>query len=63
MRSGKGSDARFVGNLLEFSVGWQATAELNLSASLSAFEPGRFISDTGPARTITMVGVMSTFRF
>jgi hypothetical protein len=63
LRSGESSDARFIGNLLELSVAWQATAELNLSASLSAFEPGRFISDTGPARTITMVGVMSNFRF
>lgn len=63
VRSGKGSNARFIGNLLELAVGWQATAELNLSASLSAFDPGRFISDTGPARTITMVGVMSNFRF
>lgn len=63
VRSGKGSDARFIGNLLEFSVAWQATAELNLSASLSAFEPGRFIADTGPARTITMIAFMSNFRF
>jgi hypothetical protein len=63
VRSGKDSDARFIGSLVEFTVGWQATAELNLSASLSAFEPGRLISDTGPARTITMIAVMSNFRF
>lgn len=63
VRSGKGSDARFIGNQVELSVAWQATAELNLSASLSAFEPGRFISDTGPAQTITLISVMATYRF
>jgi hypothetical protein len=63
VRSGKGSDARFIGNQVELSVAWQATAELNLSASISAFEPGRFIAETGPARAITLVGVMANFRF
>jgi hypothetical protein len=63
VRRGQESDARFIGNLLELSVAWQATAELNLSASLSAFEPGRFIAETGPAHTITMVAFMSNFRF
>lgn len=63
VRSGKGSDAHFIGNQIELSVAWQATAELNLSASLSAFEPGRFISETGPAQTITLISVMANFRF
>jgi hypothetical protein len=61
--SGKGSDARFIGNQVELSVAWQATAELNLSASLSAFEAGQFIKDTGPAQTITLISVMANFRF
>jgi hypothetical protein len=63
VRSGKGSDARYIGHQVELSVAWQATAELNLSASLSAFEAGRFISDTGPAQTITLISVMANFRF
>lgn len=41
----------------------QATRELNFTASLSAFHPGPFIRDTGPARTIRMVGAQTTFRF
>ncbi len=32
----------YIGHQVELSVAWQATAELNLSASLSAFEAGTF---------------------
>lgn len=63
VRSGKGSDARFIGKQIELAVSWQATRQLNLTASLSAFDPGQFIRDTGPARTIKMVGAQTTFRF
>lgn len=63
VRSGKGSDARFVGKQFELAASWQATPQLNLTASLSAFDPGRFIAETGPARTIRMLGAQATFRF
>lgn len=63
VRSGRGSDARFIGKQIEVAVAWQATPELNLSASVSAFDPGQFIRDTGPARTMLVVGAMASFRF
>jgi hypothetical protein len=63
VRSGKNSAARFIGTQVELSVSWQATPELNLTASASAFEPGRFIRETGPAKTITMVGLSANYRF
>ena len=63
VRSGRNSDARFIGKQIELVAAWQATPELNLSASLSAFDPGPFIRDTGPARIIRMAGAMATFRF
>lgn len=63
VRSGKDSDARFVGKQLELAVSWQATPSMNLTGSLSAFEPEEFIRDTGPARTIKMIGFQTTFRF
>ena len=63
VRSGKESDARFIGKQIELAASWQATPELNLTASLSAFDPGPFIRDTGPARTIKMAGAQATFRF
>lgn len=63
VRSGRASDARFIGTQLELAVAWQATAELNLSASFSAFDADRFIRETGPARTIEMVSATVNFRF
>lgn len=63
LRSGKESDARYIGKQLELAVSWQATPELNLSASASIFDAGRFIRETGPAETTRMVGVSANFRF
>lgn len=63
IREPAGSNARFIGKEAEATMAWQATSEWELSASLSAFAPGTFIRDTGPARTITMLGLESNFRF
>lgn len=63
VRSGRGSDARFVGKQAEVAASWQATSELNLSTSFSAFAPGGFIRDTGPARTIRSAAAAVNFRF
>ncbi|MEG3086020.1 alginate export family protein [Sphingomonas sp. PB4P5] len=57
------STARFIGKEAEATLAWQATPELELSTSLSAFEPGAFIRQTGSAKTITMLGIESNFRF
>jgi hypothetical protein len=63
VRSGKDSDARFIGKQIELASSWQATPQLNLTGSLSAFDAGRFIRETGPARTIKMASAQATFRF
>lgn len=63
VRSGKESNARFIGTQLELAVAWQATPQLNLSVSFSAFEAGRFIQDTGSAQTLTMGSATVNFRF
>ena len=57
------ANARFIGKEAEATLAWQATPELELSTSLSAFAPGAFIRQTGPAKTITMLGFESNFRF
>ena len=57
------SKARFIGKEIEATLAWQATPELELSTSLSAFDAGRFIYDTGSGRTIVMLGLESNFRF
>lgn len=63
VRSGRDSEARFIGKQVDLAVSWQATAELNLSASFGVFAPGSFVQDTGPARTIKMTSAMANFRF
>jgi hypothetical protein len=63
IRAAGSSDERFIGKEVEATLAWEATPELELSTSLSAFAPGAFIRETGPARTIGMLGVESNFRF
>lgn len=63
VRGPEDSRARFIGAEVEATLAWQASAELELSASLSAFRAGTFIRETGPARTIHMLGLESNFRF
>lgn len=57
------STARFIGSQAEIAAAWQATPELELSASASLFDPGAFIRQTGPAPTIAMTGFEANFRF
>ena len=63
IRDTSDSKARFIGKEAEATIAWQATSEWELSASLSAFAPGTFIRETGLAKTITMLGLESNFRF
>ena len=63
IRAAGDSDARFIGKEAEMSVAWQVRPEWELSTSVSAFAPGAFIRQTGPARTILMLGLESNFRF
>lgn len=62
IRAAGHSRARFIGKEAEVAIAWQATAELELSSSFSLFGPGAFIRDTGPARTIRMIGLEANFR-
>ncbi|MBB5709823.1 alginate export family protein [Sphingomonas xinjiangensis] len=63
LRAPGSATSRFIGKQVEASLAWQATPELELSTSLSAFKPGGFIRETGPAKTIAMLGLESNFRF
>lgn len=57
-----GSGARFIGKEAEATLSWQATPELELSTSFSAFSAGRFLRETSPAKTIMMIGAEANFR-
>ncbi|WP_218845584.1 alginate export family protein [Sphingomonas melonis] len=63
IRAPGASRARFIGKQVEATLAWQATPELELSSSLSAFAPGGFIRQTGAARTIGLLGVEANVRF
>ena len=63
IRAAGDRDARFIGKEAEATLAWQASPEWELSTSVSAFAPGAFIGQTGPARTILMLGLESNFRF
>lgn len=63
VRAPGSATARFIGKEAEATIAWQATPELELSTSLSAFAPGGFIRQTGLAKTITMLGLESNLRF
>ncbi len=62
-RSGGASHARFIGTQEEVVLGWQPNPALSLTASYSLFQAGRFIEQTGPSRTIHMVGLEGQYRF
>jgi hypothetical protein len=63
LRGPGASRAGFIGKQVEITLDWNATPELDLTASVSAFEPGAFIRETGPAETIGMFGLEANFRF
>ncbi|MBB4857794.1 hypothetical protein HNO88_001105 [Novosphingobium chloroacetimidivorans] len=54
--------SQFIGKEVEASLSWQVVPELELSTSLSAFSAGAYLRETGPARTITMLGLEANFR-
>lgn len=56
------ANGRFIGKEAEATLSWQATPELELSTSLSAFQAGAFLRETGPAKTIGMIGIEANFR-
>jgi hypothetical protein len=62
LRAPGAARARFIGKQAEGTLAWQATRELELSTSLSAFAPGGFIRQTGTARTIVLLGLEASFR-
>jgi hypothetical protein len=62
IRGPGGSQARFIGKEIEAALSWQASRELELSGSLSAFDAGRYLRGTGSAKTIFMLGLEANFR-
>ncbi|MBB3974250.1 alginate export family protein [Hansschlegelia beijingensis] len=63
IRPSAGSRARYVGTQAEIVLGWEATRNITLELSSAVFEPGRFLSETGPGKTVRFVGGEIQFRY
>ena len=63
IRAAGTASARHIGNQAKLALGWQATPALGLSASISIFQAGNFIRQTGGARTIRMLGTEAMLRY
>ena len=62
LRSGNASEALHIGDQQEIVLNWHPSTLINILASYSLFEPGKFVQQTGPARTIHMVGFEVMYR-
>ncbi|TDR85234.1 alginate export family protein [Enterovirga rhinocerotis] len=63
LRSAGTSRARYIGTQAEAVLGWQPTRNLSVSAAYAVLEPGRFIVETGPSKTVHFVGTDMQLRF
>lgn len=63
LRSAGTSRARYIGTQAEIVLGWEAARNLSFETAYAVFEPGRFITETGPARTVHFVGTEAQVRF
>jgi len=52
LRSAEGSRSRYIGTQADVVLGWEATRNLSFEVSYSVFDPGPFIKDTGPSKTV-----------
>jgi hypothetical protein len=63
LRSGAGSDARYVGTELSLNASWQVNERLSLTGVYAHFFPGQFLEETGPAKDIDYVELTLKIQF
>lgn len=63
LRSANGSRARYIGTQADVVLGWEATRNLSFELAYSVFEPGQFVKDTGPSKTVHFVGWETIAKF
>ncbi len=57
------SRARYIGTQAEVVLGWSPARGVDVELAYALFKPGRFIEETGPARTVHFVGIETQLRF
>lgn len=63
LRSGAGSDARYVGTEISLNTSWQVNDRLALTGVYAHFFPGRFIEETGSSKDIDYFELTVKFQF
>jgi hypothetical protein len=63
IRSGLTSNARYVGNQVQFLTEWQANRHLVVTAAYAHFFAGEFLKESGPGEDVDYASVWATFRF
>lgn len=63
VRPGGTNDARFIGTQFEVLLSKKFNRNIDASASYSEFHAGQFVRQSGPGKTIKLVGVELMFRF
>lgn len=63
VRPDGGSNARYIGTQADVGLGWVVNRNLSLRATYSAFWPGPFIEDTGPAKTVHYLLLQTAFQY
>ena len=63
VRSGAGSDARFVASAASLTSEWVVGRRWRFTAIYTHFSPETFLQETGPAEPIDFVELTARFRF
>jgi hypothetical protein len=63
LRASGDSRARYIGTQSEVVLGWTPVRGIEIEVAYSEFEPGRFIEETGPSKTVRFIGAEIQLRF
>ena len=63
LRSGEGTQSKFVGQSPGIEAEWQLTPHVSLTGNASIFTAGQFVQESGPALTTRYLAAWATYRF
>ena len=63
VRSGRNSNARFIGSQPQAYVQWELTRHITLVAVYAHFFPGRFLRESGPGEDVDYVTSWISYKF
>jgi len=63
LRPSAGSQARYIGNQMNFELRWALDLHTTVAINLAGFVTGKFLKDTGPTGNVAFSNVGVTYRF